>query len=464
MRGTALPTPSFKVRIWAVRQRTDRGQKTAEVRWTVNSQPFQETCATKTLADGRRADLLSAVNRGEPFDGESGLPMSEVRAIEAARTEVTWYAHAREFIELKWPKSSAKRRMSLVVGLSTATVALCAKDKRAPDPNKLYNVLYTYGFNVNRWNGELPEEARRMLAWVEENSLPVRSLDDTKTTRALLTALSLRLDGKRAAPSTFINKRSVVRTAIGYAIETKRLSGNPLVHVAWERDDDDDQVEPARVVNPAQARSLLAQVYAQGRRGRHLSAFFACIYFAGMRCAEVVKLRADQCKLPKRGWGSLTISKSGPRVGTAWTDSGDAHDDRGLKSRSRSATRPIPIPPELVAILRWHIYRYGVAPDGRLFRSELGGLVQDKSYRVEWQKARKEVFTPSQVVSPLAKRPYDLRHACVSLWLNSGVAPTEVARRAGQSVQVLLRVYAKCLDGTVAQDNQRIASALDGSW
>ncbi|MFI1384258.1 tyrosine-type recombinase/integrase [Embleya sp. NPDC020886] len=453
-----MPTPSFDVRIWAVRNRN--GRKTAEVRWRVGAEEFGSTHANKTMADGRRADLIAAINRGEPFDAESGLPMSEVRAIEAARTEVTWYAHARDFIEMKWPRSSAKRRMGLVVGLSTATVALTAKDAPSPDPKQLYQVLYLWGFNVHRWKQEPPAEAREMLAWVEANSLPVRSLERADSVRAVLGAMSVRLDGKRAAASTFINKRAVFRTAVGYAIEKERLDRNPLDKVSWERDDDDNQVEPACVVNPTQAHALLARVYAQGRRGRHLAAFFGCIYFAGMRCAEVVKLRTDQCTLPKRGWGELRPCKSGPRVGTAWTDSGDAHDDRGLKSRARSASRSIPIPPELVSMLRWHVYRYGTAPDGRLFRSAVGGLVQDKAYRLEWAKAREQVLTSAQVASPLAKRPYDLRHACVSLWLKSGVAPTEVARRAGQSVDVLLKVYAKCIDGTVKQDNDRISATL----
>jgi len=47
----------------------------------------------------------------------------------------------------------------------------------------------------------------------------------------------------------------------------------------------------------------------------------------------------------------------------------------------------------------------------------------------------------------LARRPYDLRHAAVSLWLNAGVPATQVAEWAGHSVNVLLRVYAKCIYG-----------------
>jgi integrase len=67
---------------------------------------------------------------------------------------------------------------------------------------------------------------------------------------------------------------------------------------------------------------------------------------------------------------------------------------------------------------------------------------------------------PEQVASPLSARPYDLRHAAVSLWLNGGVAVTEVADRAGHSVEVLLRVYAKCIDGGEEAANRRIDAAL----
>ena len=74
-------------------------------------------------------------------------------------------------------------------------------------------------------------------------------------------------------------------------------------------------------------------------------------------------------------------------------------------------------------------------------------------------------LTPRQVDSPLAGRPYDLRHAAVSLWLNPGVPATEVAERAGHSVDVLLKVYAKCIDGEEATVNGRIDEALAGvAW
>jgi hypothetical protein len=67
-----------------------------------------------------------------------------------------------------------------------------------------------------------------------------------------------------------------------------------------------------------------------------------------------------------------------------------------------------------------------------------------------WDKARLAAISSEEYRSPLARQPYDLRHACLSTWLNGGVAPTQVAEWAGHSVEVLLRVYAKCLEGSDA--------------
>ena len=77
-----------------------------------------------------------------------------------------------------------------------------------------------------------------------------------------------------------------------------------------------------------------------------------------------------------------------------------------------------------------------------------------------WRRARRDVFTPEVAASPLAATPYDLRHAAVSTWLNGGVPPTQVAEWAGHSVEILLKIYAKCLDGGSEVLRQRIQEAL----
>ncbi|WP_306470429.1 hypothetical protein [Actinomadura litoris] len=48
----------------------------------------------------------------------------------------------------------------------------------------------------------------------------------------------------------------------------------------------------------------------------------------------------------------------------------------------------------------------------------------------------------------------------MSTWLNGGVPPTDIAEWAGHSVEVLLRVYAKCIEGQHEAAKRRIEQAL----
>ncbi|WP_435878060.1 hypothetical protein [Streptosporangium canum] len=82
------------------------------------------------------------------------------------------------------------------------------------------------------------------------------------------------------------------------------------------------------------------------------------------------------------------------------------------------------------------------------------------TYRRAWTAARDKALTPAEAASPLAKRVYNLRHACVSTWLNAGVPATQAAQWAGHSVEVLLRIYAKCIVGQDEAARRRIADAL----
>jgi hypothetical protein len=95
-----------------------------------------------------------------------------------------------------------------------------------------------------------------------------------------------------------------------------------------------------------------------------------------------------------------------------------------------------------------HIRQYGTTPDGRVFQTSRGGIIQDSAYSAVWAEARKKALTEAQCRSPLGRRPYDLRHAAVSgrgAWsgLRSataavpgcrGCARPEVTGRAGAGI------------------------------
>ncbi|MFG1674132.1 tyrosine-type recombinase/integrase [Micromonospora sp. NPDC049282] len=458
---------SRSVRVWHIR--VNQGvskKKTYTVRWIVGGREKSRNFATRALADNHRSDLMQAINRGEAFDVTTGLPGSMIQHKGA----VSWLEFMQSYIDMKWPGSAAKSRGSIVDALVTVTPALVRNQAGRPSADELRRVLRDHLLPPGLRQSEVPAELGPTLRWLRQASLPMSEVGEPAVIRAALDALTLRLDGRPAAPTTVRRKRSVFYNVLQYAVELEALEFNPIdkIRVRAQRAKIAESVDRRVVVNSRQARELLTAVSYVGERGRvgrgeRLVAFFACLYLAALRPSEALALREQDCHLPTIGWGRLTLVDNRPQAGKRWTDSGEVHDRRGLKHRAASESRAVPIPPELVCVLRHHIDRFGVADDGRLFRSSKGNVVAASTYSRLWKAARKLALTPAQVASPLAGRPYDLRHAAVSLWLNSGVPATDVAVRAGHSVDVLLKVYAKCIDGQEAAVNERIDDALQRS-
>ncbi|MFI6765630.1 tyrosine-type recombinase/integrase [Streptomyces sp. NPDC050355] len=456
MPGVTLLTFEFKM--YAIRVRPQY-PKPYQVRWKVGPKPHAQSFSTKTLADGRRSQLMAAAQRGEQFDVETGRPKSELVAL---KHQLTWFDHAKDYAKMKWDEAaSAKGRATRADALAAITAALVKDTKGAPSPAVLRRALTSYAFNFSEHRTPPPEQLASALTWLAAKALPMPELeDDSERIRAALKALSTRLNGKRAAASTITNRRTVFNNALRYAVERKRLTTNPLTSVDWSPPPTDDEIDWRYVPNPRQARALIDALGTLGPRGEHLQAFFGCGYYAATRPAEAMNLKKGDCTLPETGWGVVLLSGSSSRVGSAWTDDGKSYEERGLKRRARSSVRDVPIPPELVKLLRAHIDRYGVAPDGRLFRAAQGGVLLSKEYPEVWKEARKAVLTDEQIASPFAEVPYCLRKAGISFWLASGVDPTEVARRAGHSVAVLYKFYAKVLDGRRDQANALIERAM----
>jgi hypothetical protein len=78
-----------------------------------------------------------------------------------------------------------------------------------------------------------------------------------------------------------------------------------------------------------------------------------------------------------------------------------------------------------------------------------------------WKEARALALPSELAATPLAKRPYDLRHSALSTWLAAGVDPAEVAQRAGNSVEVLPTRYAECRYDRQSLTNQRSEHLLN---
>jgi integrase len=185
------------------------------------------------------------------------------------------------------------------------------------------------------------------------------------------------------------------------------------------------------------------------------------MYYSALRPGEALNLRKANLLIPEDGWGELLFDESCPSVGKAWSDGGTRREQRQLKHRAKGETRSAPSPPELTRLLHDHLATHGTDAEGRLFRGVRSGReLEESTYHRVWLKARKAALTADEYASPLARRPYDLRHAAVSTWLNAGVPSTQVAEWAGHSVGVLHQIYAKCLAGQDELARKRIEATL----
>jgi len=465
---------SFDVQIWKispVARKPKKGEAkprtSYRVRWAVAKKRHSETFDTKRLAESFRAQLLTAARKGEAFTIATGLPAS----MTPKKAGPTWYAFAMDFIAMKWPDASPGHRRSTVDGLVTITLALTTTEETPPNLPTLRKALRSWAFNPparTASSEEPPEEYGAALTWIKNRSRPLGELADPSTTRAVLDAIGRQMNGELAAPATSNRKRAALSSAIVYALERGDLDANPLHRVKVKRRQVDEELDTRVVVNHRQARALLDAIRVAAPP---LEAFFGCIYYAAMRPSEVRNLRKQDLTLPEKGWGEAMLRGSYQDTGKAWTDDGQLGEERGLKHRARTAVRPVPLAPPLVALLRRHLEEYEAGAGGWLFVNRVGPYghplpaslarpVPLAAVGRALQSARRKAFTEDEQRSPLAARAYDLRHAAVSTWLAAGVPATQVAKWAGHSVAVLLKVYAHAIDGQEEAARRRIEEAL----
>lgn len=453
----------YKVRIWSIRTHANKTKSTTySLRWIVEgaAHPFCTSFDTKGMAEAFRAKLIAAKSNGEAFDLAEGLPISMLRQ---RRDGKTWHQLAVEYVDLKWPHRAPGSRRTLAESIATLTCGLVEQSAKRSAPENLYKALVHWAYNKPRREaGPPPVEYAEAIRWIERHSLPVSAFLDPKVVRLAYATITVKPDGTKFKANTVESKRTGLTGPIRYAIETGLLDYNPLDRIKFERPRKSAAIDRRSVVNLDQARALIRAVATSGTTGPRLVAFFATLYFAGLRPSEALDLRIGNCHIPAKGWGLLTFANANPYSGKEWTDNGENRQRKELKHRAEGESRTVPACPELVAHLRAHIEQFGTAPDGRLFQSAKGEVLAQGTYDRVWKKARAAVLTADQVDSPLGRTPYDLRHACLSTWLNAGVHAPLVAEWAGHTVEMLLSTYAKCIYGQEAAARRRIAEALGG--
>jgi integrase len=400
---------------------------------------------------------MSAARNGEAFDIAKGLPVAMLRTVAP---EAPWFKFACEYVDMKWPDASPGHRRNIATDLTSITLGLLVDARTGPDGAVLRRAL-RLAFNPKQRDGDHTSDIADALRWLGRHTRQVGMLSEPDVFRAVIAALDRNLDGQRAAPNTIRLRRATLTNALDYAVECELLTTNPMRVVKTRKNRTTlREIDKRAVPNPVQFRTLLNSVKEISPR---LVAFFAVLYFAGLRPEEAANLRKQDLDIPEEGWGEIHLERAAPEVSGNWTDSGDRNEERALKHREIDEGRSVPSCPELTIILHEHLKVFGTAPDGRFFPGARGGgRLPSSVYGRVWALAREAVFTAEVFASLLAKRPYDLRHAAVSTWLSAAVEPPRVAKWAGHSLNVLLRVYAKFLDAGEEEARRRIQHRLGG--
>lgn len=452
---------------------------TYTVRWTVAGQAFRSPHRTYPLADSFRSELVTAARAGQPFDIESGLPLSMKRA---QATSTTAYAFAVRYVDWKWKPASGTYRRDIASVMTLFTTALLRAEPRDVADHVLRKALREWAFNTKR-RKTAPAWARDVIAWVERNSLPITVVLDSEKLGELLTAANQKLDGTPTAGSVQLRRHAIIFNALNYAAETNLLDYNPLERGGGRgrgkpkgegkvKAKTIRAVDKRSLINKTQARDLFAALARHGRSGGRVRLFARIMYYAGARPEEVAAIHVRDLELPAEGWGELTVCEPTPEIGRQWTDSGEIRDRRRQnKGREVGDVRHVPLHPDLVADLRAFIKEHSLRPGDLLLTGvRSGDALSSVTVRTNWGKARLDVLgedivdkaseTERVVRTLTGKRIYDLRHTCLTNWLNSGVPPAQVAEWAGNSVPVLLATYVKCISGQEALYRQRIEETL----
>lgn len=423
------------VRIWAIQDRRNhpKAKRPWLVRWSIDGKEHNRSYRTRSQADRHRAQMLVAQAEGEPFDVETGEPISW-QLVEDGKQVHSW---VREWLGEQWPEWQPRTRNSAVEALARF-VPLARTPSAAPPPAGIRPYLVATLRPDAQIDPDDPCEK-----WLARWSAPLDLLD-----RELLAKveqqLATGLDGTPLAASVAKRYRSTSHACIRRAVELGVLPADPWPPPPRGRHrrkvaKKSRSVDVRRLPDPTTMVAVIGAVRSHQPASRTYEVMTAVAYYGGLRPSEVVMLRPRNVHLPRKGWGSIDVVEAD----IDWDEPGEP----------KTGERSVPIPQQLVVILRNWIDDGDFADDALLFRTRNDRRPTPSNWSRALHRATKSVGRDSM-------RVYDCRHAAATTWLRAGVPLGEVASRMGHSVETLVSTYVGALEGDAEIANAKIDAAL----
>jgi integrase len=426
------------VKVFGVQDRRSRDAARLPwvVRWSADGRQRSKAFRTKAEGERYRFALLQAQHHGDRFDDQTGVPVSWRPATNDLPVQV-W---ARRWLAEQWAEWQPRTRDSAVEALARFIPLVAADNAAAAPPALRAHLSATLRPGADVRAGDPTER------WLGRWCLRLGQLD-----RARLAVVDQQLgvgdNGQPLSAWTASRYRKVSRACIRRAVELDVLPADPWPPAPQGRARRKavrtrKAVDVRALPDPSTMAKALAAIVTHQPASRMYQAMTAVAYYAGLRPSEVVMLRASCVDLPPTGWGTIEVREA------------DISFDQ--PGEPKTGPRSVPIPPQLVLVLRRWLDARDLGRDDLLFRTRSGGRPSASNWARAWKRALRGVGH-----DPL--RVYDCRHAAATTWLRAGVPLGEVAARMGHSVETLVSTYVGALEGDRAIANQRIDSVLAAS-
>ncbi|TGB13309.1 hypothetical protein E2651_09870 [Streptomyces sp. MZ04] len=185
---------TFGVRIWQIETSSGRRRASYRVCWSVAGRKFHKSFQAFGLADGFRAELLTATHHGTPFGKSTGLPERH----EPTGETVSWYDFACEFVDARWPNAAGNQRKNVAKTFMATTVALLPRWSAGARPVEVRTALREWAFNTER-SPRAPADVVVVLDWVALHAPAMSIWEGPAAVDKVLNALATLLDGRTAA-------------------------------------------------------------------------------------------------------------------------------------------------------------------------------------------------------------------------------------------------------------------------
>lgn len=420
-----------------------RDKRRYRVKWRIDGQDKTRALKTKAEAERLQARLQMAVVAGEEFDLATGLPVSWVR------DDTTWWEWSRDWLDLKWPQWAGHSRRSAVESL-VAITPLMARSGAPSAGDDTVRWLREHGYRPGSPGRSDPPH------WLLRWSVPLPDAESTLLER-VLTKVTTKPDGSPMSREVARRRRSTLNAVLRAACRRRMIDQNPLDRVEWKLPTRNIAVDISTVPSYGDVIQIVDHVAGLKTNGARYATLFATVGIAGMRPSEAIALAPGALELPRQGWGLAVLRGALTSPGTRFTSTGEVVEDKELKQRPPDATREVPLAPELVERLRWHLKRWPPV-DGHVFTNAAGRTPTTTNYGPVWVRARTKIWPNGHRLGETTV--YDLRHAAATMMLRAGVPPAEAARRLGHSVDILMRVYAGVFDDERQRSNDLIDRAI----